>query len=242
MDLRSRKITAYMQSLAAGGISTGTSLSPPKAPVRDILSSAPGTLWMLVDGERKLRRFQTSDGSWEVVPTEWSESIGGIAAGGGRIFAGALVSQIEIDLAYKRGRATGTNEGQKLTMIVSQEELARLEANLRTNGSNQYISRRSFGSLPANGGVLAYSLSDGKWHSVGAPNGLPAPPSAIAVSGDQLWVGGESYIASADLSANQIRKIYPIQARKVDRIEIGGGYVWVLFDRHLRRAALHGLK
>jgi hypothetical protein len=61
-------------------------------------------------------------------------------------------------------------------------------------------------------------------------------------SAAQLWAGGESYIASADLSANLIRKIYPIQARKVDRIEIGGGYVWVLFDRHLRRAALHGLK
>jgi hypothetical protein len=237
LDLRTGKPEAYMQSLAARVAPNGTTIEPPKTPVRRLNSSSPEALWMLVDGERSLRRFQISDGSWEVVPMKWGEPIGNFAMGDGQIFAGVGIAQIEIDVADKPSRSPGTNQSQKQTLILSNEELSHLKENLKTN---QTISRTSVGNIPSRGGVLARGLRDQTWRVRGEAAGLPSPPSAIAVAGKQLWAGGESFLASVDLERNQIRKVHAIQARTVDRIEIGGGYVWAKYDKHLHRARVTG--
>ena len=92
------------------------------------------------------------------------------------------------------------------------------------------------------GSLMMYSCRDGSWRGVGALAELPAGPTAMALDGDLLWVGGENYIALADLNGREIRKIVPIPATTVGRIQIGGGYVWALFEKHLHRAAVSDIQ
>ena len=49
---------------------------------------------------------------------------------------------------------------------------------------------------------------------------------------------GQGFVASVDLEENKIKKLAYVPARTVDQIQIGGGDVWVQFDKHLYRTRL----
>jgi hypothetical protein len=92
-------------------------------------------------------------------------------------------------------------------------------------------------------GLNIYSFRDSQWRSFKAVEGLPSEAmSALAFDGRDLWAGGMGYIALLDTGQNQIRKLAYVRARSVDKIQIGGGYVWAQFDRHLYRAPLSALQ
>jgi streptogramin lyase len=90
-------------------------------------------------------------------------------------------------------------------------------------------------------GVRILDSQTGQWASLDCDEGLPAEQvSAIAVDGEDLWVGGLGYIALVDAKQNQIRKFAYIPANVVDQIQIGGGCVWAQYNGCLRRVSLAG--
>jgi hypothetical protein len=64
----------------------------------------------------------------------------------------------------------------------------------------------------------------------------------MTLDGNDLWVGGEGFIALVDLTECKIRKFCHIPAAGVDRIQVGGGYVWAQYDWHLYRALLSNVR
>jgi hypothetical protein len=72
--------------------------------------------------------------------------------------------------------------------------------------------------------------------------GLPNLPTTMTLKGDELWVGGEGFIALVDLKQNRISKFCHISAVKVDHLEIGGGYLWAQYNGHLHRELLSTLR
>jgi hypothetical protein len=88
-------------------------------------------------------------------------------------------------------------------------------------------------------GISILNHADGQWSSL--PGFTQLPPqmvTALAVDGYSLWVEGAGYIARIDLHKNELRKYCRIPADSVNRIELGGGYLWSQFARGLYRTSL----
>jgi hypothetical protein len=72
--------------------------------------------------------------------------------------------------------------------------------------------------------------------------GIPAPPTALALDGSDLWVGGEGYVALVDLKLNRVKRFSYVRATEIDSIQVAGGYVWAKYECHLHRAPLRDLQ
>jgi tetratricopeptide (TPR) repeat protein len=91
-------------------------------------------------------------------------------------------------------------------------------------------------------GVLSFSFRDGSWQSFPEVPGLPGlAVTTITADGDDLWVGGRGYLALLDTTRNKVLNFAYVQAFGVDRIQVGGNYVWAQFGGQLYRAPLGGL-
>jgi hypothetical protein len=51
-----------------------------------------------------------------------------------------------------------------------------------------------------------------------------------------VWAVGEAYIARVSLVQNKVLNFCRINAESVERIQLGGGYVWAQFHNALHRA------
>ena len=103
-----------------------------------------------------------------------------------------------------------------------------------------------FGDRPGPLGLVLLNIKDLKPQAMGTVEGLPSTLiTTLTMDGDNLWVGGSGYVALVDVAKAKVRKYAYVQTRGyrrgVDRIQIGGGYVWAQFDWHLYRASLSGL-
>ena len=235
LDLQSGKLKSFMPSLNADSASE----TPPRQPIAGISLGSSGYLWTLVSGA--IRQLDLAHDSWGALPQTRDAYIGCFAAEHGRLVEGVAVMQIEIELAYKPNRSLPTNRTEKTTLVVSPEELSRLEATLKTNGSGQYVRGSAVGNHRHKGQLDIHSFSDARWQHITDPDGIPNPPTAMALGGDDLWVGGEGFVARVDLKQNIVRNFSHIRAESVACVRTGGGYVWAQYDRHLHRALLSGL-
>jgi hypothetical protein len=92
-------------------------------------------------------------------------------------------------------------------------------------------------------GVRILDFKDGKWRSLKTIDELPpGAVSAVAPDGQDLWVGGRGYIALVDLAQEKLRKFARVRVAAVDQIQIGGGYLWALYDCYLHRALLQNVR
>jgi hypothetical protein len=88
-------------------------------------------------------------------------------------------------------------------------------------------------------GVTAWEFEGNKVWGFKEVDGLPRDQiGALALDGQDLWIGGFGFVAVADAKDGHVRKFAYVPTRTVDQIQIGGGYVWAVFDRHLHRASL----
>ena len=92
-------------------------------------------------------------------------------------------------------------------------------------------------------GVSILNFKDGQWRSLKKADGLPpAAVNTLTLDGPNLWVGGMGYIALVNPAQDKVLGFAYVQAKTVDRIQIGGGYVWAQFDWHLYRALLSNVR
>jgi hypothetical protein len=71
------------------------------------------------------------------------------------------------------------------------------------------------------------------------------PPEAVTtltLDGPNLWVGGMGYIALVNPVQDKVLSFAYVQAKVVDRIQVGGSYIWAQFDWHLYRAPLNNVR
>jgi tetratricopeptide (TPR) repeat protein len=93
------------------------------------------------------------------------------------------------------------------------------------------------------GGVYIVSLKDNQTRTLNVPEGLPAPQvSALALDGSDLWIGGNGFVAVADIQQNKVRKVSYVSTRSVDRIQVASGYAWVQFGGRLYRTSLQAVR
>jgi hypothetical protein len=148
---------------------------------------------------------------------------------------------MEIGIEDKPDRNAPTKDLHRTNMVVTLAEYNRLNHLLRTNGSNRYFFHRSDDYL-VKGAVAIQNFRDHHWQILEDDAGLPNAPTTMTLDDDNLWVGGEGYIALVDLKENKVTKFSHISARSVDQIQIGGGYVWAQFDWQLYRAPIGDLQ
>jgi hypothetical protein len=92
------------------------------------------------------------------------------------------------------------------------------------------------------GALAIQNLQDHSWQVLEDDDGIPNPPSAVTLDGDNVWVGGEGVLTLVDLKKNEVKRICHINAAKVDCIQIAGGYIWVQCEGYLYRASLSSLQ
>ena len=91
-------------------------------------------------------------------------------------------------------------------------------------------------------GLAVVNLKDLNVKYLGEVEGFPgAALTTLELDGTNLWIGGRGYIARLDTKDLKVRKYSYIPTRNVNRIQVGGGYVWAQYNWHLHRAALNDL-
>jgi tetratricopeptide (TPR) repeat protein len=100
---------------------------------------------------------------------------------------------------------------------------------------SRYLQPATFGPV----GISILNFADKSWTHLGNFGVLPSGMvSAMVLDGGDLWLGCSGYIAKIDLAKKQLLGYSPVTSTTIDQIQIGGGFVWAQFDRHLHRARL----
>jgi hypothetical protein len=87
--------------------------------------------------------------------------------------------------------------------------------------------------------VSIQNLKDGQWRGLNASTNLPTGLlTAITLDGDDVWVGGVRFVAQLDAAHDKMLHFAYLKAGSVDRIQLGGGYVWAQCGWLLYRAPL----
>ena len=235
LDLRSEKLTSFMPSLNPG-LSPRTGEDPPRDEINSLVAGDDGDILASAGGV--VRQFHAAHDVWGTLPMVTFQRVGCFSAVSGHLVEGGGIIMTEIEISSKPTRTSPTNQITKTRLIVSNEEEHRITESFKTNKVYQWISLYSSGNIKPRGTVAIQNLRDHRWEIVQDPDGIPNPPTTMTLDGNNLWVGGEGAIALVDLTSGKVRKFSHISAESVDRIQIGGGYVWAQFDWHLYRAPL----
>lgn len=227
LDLPARRFVSFMPSLGPS-----VKPQPPGAPVGTILSTLEGGIWFLAKSQLGRHRFDLE--TWEYFENRHSVLVRSLAADETRLIKGLRIPLTVATLERRPSTNGPDSTPQRTTQVLPYEEFARLQQALRTNRTGPRIVESSSGNRER-GGLALHSLPDSQSRRLLEPEGLPHAPSAMALDGRHLWVGGLGYVALVDLDENKILKIAYVPTRTVDQIQISGSYVWAQFDRHLYR-------
>ena len=87
--------------------------------------------------------------------------------------------------------------------------------------------------------LFDYASTSSAARDIKKPDSLPPGcVTALAIQGRTLWVGGFGYIAAIDAGSEELQSMAHIQAETVDRLAVGGGFLWAQFSCGLYRVAL----
>ena len=96
---------------------------------------------------------------------------------------------------------------------------------------------------PGPPGLMTFNFRNGQWRSFKTVPELPSDAiTAITPDDGKVWVGGTGYIALMDPKHDKLCNFTYIRSRTVDRIQIGGGYLWAQYNGYLHRAALGNIQ
>ena len=127
----------------------------------------------------------------------------------------------------------GFSEVQRCSSLVTDHE------HLFAGTYGNYFGTPTPGAL----GIWVLDFKDGQWRELKAANHLlPGVVTTLALDQNNLWVGGLGYIAQVDPIHDQVLHFAFVKSPTVDRLQIGGGYLWAQFEDHLYRAPLNALR
>jgi hypothetical protein len=241
LDLNSQKLTSFMPSLKERASSSShNSQLPPEKGVDNIMSKSDGEIFMHVD--RDIREFDVAHNLWGSLPRVGGEWVNCFAISPEWLVKGLGVEQIVIEIGTNLSSTVHPDPSNTTKQVVSRAEKSRLDQIFKTNGIQQYIFGTSVGEVRPKGKLEVQSLYKNSTQILEDPGAIPNPPTTMALDGDDLWVGGAGFLTLVDLKESKVRKYCHINAPSVNRIQVGGGYVWAQFDWHLYRVPLGELK
>jgi tetratricopeptide (TPR) repeat protein len=227
LDVDTRRFTSFTGSLSRNP----TGPQPPRQRVREIRSGAAGEVWYMAGNA--LYRSRPAENTWNV----HGESVGCYVREADRLVLGLEIPFLKVFLQTRSVTNGVTNWSQQISRDMTYPELARLHAQLKTNNGQRVIGSGA-SSRPSYGDLELQVIRDGSRRRLLGDEGLPAPPTTLALESGKVWAGGQGYVALVDLNESKIKRLAHVPARSVDKIQIGGGWMWVLFDNQLYRAPL----
>jgi len=241
LDLTSQKLTTYMPSLTYNADSASvTTQPPPKEAIYNMITADDGELWLKAGSG--LRSYDVKRNVWGSIPLgglgDWA---GCFSANSEWLVEGVGILQESIRIESPNPDPKATNRLLTINIIGTPRDYFRLDASAQTNGLHQRIILNGSEVAPI-GGVAFQSLRNHQWHKLVDAEVLPGAPTALALDGARVWLGGAGYITGVDLNTGKIRKFAPITSSGVDSLQIGGGYLWAQFDWHLYRVPLSTLE
>ena len=239
LDLRSHKLSSFMASLDPNSLAR-SSEAPPRVAIGQIVAGTDGDLWLFV--AYGVRQYHVNSDVWASLPRQTDGWVYSFCADSRRLVEGVSMNLTEIEIQSKQNRQLTAGDVKKTRMVVSADELSRIKTNLKTNGSNQYISMYSSGNIRPRGALAIQNLRSNQWQILEDADGFPNPPTTLTLDGDNLWVGGEGTIALVDLKENKVKKFCHIKAASVDRLQVAGGYLWAQFGGQLYRVPLSAVE
>jgi hypothetical protein len=240
VNLESRRIKSFMARLdsSAGG------LEVPSSDVLAIASARLGEIWTMhlerppmANETKRIKRYDIMKDAWENLPPMDEGHITSFAVDGKRIVEGMQVSLSMLVVATRTNNQPWAEAARATNIFTSAEQKA-LRSNLSTNQRIVHIANVDV-ERPAK--LNSYSVRDQKWNTVLNYQDLLSSPQVLCLDGNNLWMGGRGYVALVDVEQRRVKKICHISADEVDRIQVGGGYVWVQFEGYLHRVALSEL-
>jgi hypothetical protein len=232
LDLGSGRFTSFTASLwGKPGVAR-----PPARRVTAIQTLASGDLWCLAGST--LFGCRPAENRWEPEPARKNVWASCYALDHERLIEALRLPQVELTLDPDTRRKPSTNGTSRTTRVMTCEESTAFEHNLATNGSGLRVSGSSIGALPDAGELEVRTLADGRRRRLFDRDKLPAPATAMALQGRDVWLGGQGYVALVDLDETTIKKIAYVPTRSVDQIQLAGGWLWVQFDKHIYRVAV----
>ncbi len=187
---------------------------------------------------RGLCRYRIEQNAWDTASLGNGVGLQCLGVNGDGLIGGFSLAQVRLTIAQEPGPG-GTNKSATVDRVVTFEEAAQLRADRtmlrRLRGS-------AVGDSPFKADLRLRRFAEDSWRALGDAAALPAPPNCLLLDGANLWVGGPAYVALFDLAQNKVRTVCTIPARSVDRIQVGGGYLWAQFDKHLHRAQLSAVQ
>ncbi len=203
----------------------------------DVARRAEGGLGLLELSKHRFRAFTPSlDSGTEAIKRQHGSEPWDIPT---RRTVSAIAPGIEKDIwfAARGSPARRYRQSHNVWEGFPDIECSTLISNSKHLFVGRYGNRDSLKTGPL--GVSILNFATHEWSQLKNfgifPSGIV---SALALEGDYLWVAGAGYIAKIDPLKNELLKFTSTQATTVDRLEIGGGFVWVQFNWHLYRAKL----
>jgi len=234
LHLPSRKLRSFMSSLAAGA-----SVEPPRKPVSSITSTPDSNVLVLISDF--VWRFNKSNDSWETIPQSVSEKTECFAADSSRLVLGRSILQAEVEIEERHATSGGTNQVKTTKLAIPKEELDQLKTRtFATNKSCQAVIKKV--DYVTKSLVKVCAFPDQKCQTITDDEALLNPPTTMTLNGDDLWLGGDMYIALVDLKENTVKKFAYIRARQVRKIQTAGGYLWTQLYGYLYRTPLTDIK
>jgi hypothetical protein len=87
--------------------------------------------------------------------------------------------------------------------------------------------------------VSILNLKDGRWRGLDSSTNFPSGLlTTVTLDGDNVWVGGRGFVAQLDTAHDKMLHLAYLKEDSVDRIQVGGGYVWAQCRWVLYRAPL----
>jgi hypothetical protein len=235
-DLTARRFVSFSASLSG----ETASAKPPRVMVAGIQSDSAGDIWFIT--KSTLSKYRPVEDAWETWPNKNGVWVRWYVRDGERLIKGLEISQVELTIETMPNANGASDLPQRIKRVVSIEESAVLQATLKTNRGGQQVAGSSVGGNPSKGGLELWTFAPARQQRLLEPEGLSSPPTALTLQGRELWVGGQGFVALVDIDENRIKKLAYVPARKVDQIQVGGGFLWVQFDKHIYRTLLNDLK
>jgi len=234
LELSSGRFTSFPPSLA----NKSPLNQPPGRQISEIHAQPSGDVWCIAHSV--LLKCRPSENIWERQESEVNRWTTSYSLDNERLVQSLSLQQVELTVKPATNHDHSANLPVKSTWVMTTKAANLFEQSLKTNGSRLKVST-SVRSLPEAGELDMFAFSNGQHRFLPDDQKLPSPATALALQGHQLWAGGQGYLALVDLDENKIKKLAYIPTRAVDQIQIGGGWIWVQFNKHIYRASLQNL-
>jgi hypothetical protein len=206
---------------------------PPRSPVLSIGEGPSRQIILNVD-HAGVRRYILDNKQWASLVFPGEGSSRSFAASSEHLVTGLSLARYDVDLLEDPQSESKKQETIKKTNLT-QDEFGNMRA-------DPALSKRIKSSRKGWQSALGiYDSANGSAQIVADDGSLPAYPRLLLLAGSDVILAGHGYVAIFDLKQKRVRKLARIPTSSLDRMQLGGGFLWVQFEGHIYRVSLNAI-